>query len=98
MEAKNGTRPKKTDILKGFLDIANEIMAGAIRKISFSKGYETKDYALTEKWQEYSWVFRAQADNMQIAFQYLDTGLYEIDSLSIIAMPKKKKKKKKKKN
>ncbi len=47
MEAKNGKLPRKTDILKGFLDIANEIMAGAIRKISFSKGYETKDYALT---------------------------------------------------
>jgi len=61
------------------------------------KIYVPKDYILTEKWQEYSWVFRARTDDMQIAFQYLDLGLYEIDLLSIIAMPKKKKKKKKNK-
>jgi len=59
-----------------------------------AKIYIPRDYELTEKWQEYSWVFRARTDNMQIAFQYLETGLYEIDSLSVKAIPKKKKKKK----
>lgn len=33
-------------ILNGFIDIANEIMAGAIRKISISKGYNPKDFVL----------------------------------------------------
>lgn len=33
-------------ILQGFLDIANEKMADAIRKISVSKGYDPKDYAM----------------------------------------------------
>ena len=61
------------------------------------KIYIPKDYVLTDKWQEYSWVFSAQASDMQIAFQYLDSGLYEMDALSIVAMSKKKKKKKKKK-
>lgn len=58
--------------------------------------YVPKDFVLTNEWQEYSWVFRATTDNMQMAFQYLDLGLYELDALSIVALPKKKKKKKKK--
>lgn len=33
-------------LLQGFLDIANEKMADAIRKISVSKGYDPKGYAL----------------------------------------------------
>jgi 5-oxoprolinase (ATP-hydrolysing) len=37
---------KREEILNGFVDIANEIMAGAIRKISISKGYNPKDFAL----------------------------------------------------
>lgn len=41
-----GEKPEKETILKGFIDIANEIMAGAIRKISLSKGYNPKDFAL----------------------------------------------------
>lgn len=36
----------KETVLNGFIDIANEIMAGAIRKISISKGYNPKDFAL----------------------------------------------------
>ena len=43
------TTGKKQDaeiILNGFIDIANEIMAGAIRKISISKGYNPTDFAL----------------------------------------------------
>ena len=33
-------------ILGGFIDIANEIMAGAVRKISISKGYDPNEYTL----------------------------------------------------
>ena len=33
-------------VLEGFLQIANEIMAEAIRKISISKGYDPSEYAL----------------------------------------------------
>ncbi|MDN5205602.1 hydantoinase B/oxoprolinase family protein [Fulvivirgaceae bacterium BMA10] len=36
----------ETELLYGFLEIANEKMAEAIRKISVSKGYAPKDYAL----------------------------------------------------
>jgi len=61
------------------------------------KIYIPKDYILAEKWQEYSWIFRARTDDMQIALIYQDLGLYEIDMLSIKAIPKKKKKKKGKK-
>lgn len=34
------------DILTGFLRIANEIMAGAIKKISVAKGYDPSEYSL----------------------------------------------------
>ena len=37
---------KKEEVLQGFLQIANEIMAGAIKKISVTKGYDPGDYAL----------------------------------------------------
>ncbi len=43
---KTGVKRKTEEILNGFIDIANEIMAGAIRKISISKGYNPKDFAL----------------------------------------------------
>ena len=43
---KTGVQRKNEEILNGFIDIANEIMAGAIRKISISKGYNPKDFAL----------------------------------------------------
>jgi len=46
MAMKTGKTPKKEKILAGFLSIANEIMAGAIRKISVSKGFNPADYAL----------------------------------------------------
>ncbi|MEM7102078.1 MAG: hydantoinase B/oxoprolinase family protein [Bacteroidota bacterium] len=36
----------ETDLLNGFLEISNEIMAGAIRKISVSKGYDPKDHCM----------------------------------------------------
>ncbi|MBX2842497.1 MAG: hydantoinase B/oxoprolinase family protein, partial [Flammeovirgaceae bacterium] len=36
----------KQKLLSGFLEIANEKMAEAIRKISISKGYDPKEYAL----------------------------------------------------
>lgn len=37
---------KQEEILSGFLHIANERMADAIRKISIRKGYDTSEYAL----------------------------------------------------
>lgn len=36
----------RENILVGFLEIANEIMASAIRKVSVSKGYDPTNYAL----------------------------------------------------
>ncbi len=46
MESETGKKPEKEKILSGFLSIANEIMAGAIRKISVSKGFNPADYTL----------------------------------------------------
>ncbi|MDT8401286.1 MAG: hydantoinase B/oxoprolinase family protein [Bacteroidales bacterium] len=43
---KTGERRTAGDILNGFIDIANEIMAGAIRKISLARGYDPADYAM----------------------------------------------------
>ena len=43
---KMGVLQKRNEILNGFIDIANEIMAGAIRKISISKGYNPKEFTL----------------------------------------------------
>ncbi|MCC5905509.1 MAG: hydantoinase B/oxoprolinase family protein [Balneolaceae bacterium] len=37
---------QKEDVLEGFLDIANERMAQAIRKISIQKGFDPSEYAL----------------------------------------------------
>ncbi|GAB4183100.1 MAG: hydantoinase B/oxoprolinase family protein [Thermoflexibacter sp.] len=41
-----GNLLKQTEILEGFVQIANEKMAEAIRKISVSKGYNPEEYAL----------------------------------------------------
>ncbi len=46
IKEKTGIQRKREEILNGFIDIANEIMAGAIRKISISKGYNPKDFVL----------------------------------------------------
>lgn len=46
IEDKTGKKQNPEAVLNGFIDIANEIMAGAIRKISISKGYNPKDFAL----------------------------------------------------
>ena len=46
IQEKTGIQRKPKEILTGFIDIANEIMAGAIRKISISKGYNPKEFAL----------------------------------------------------
>ena len=39
-------RASKGDLLRGFLEIANERMAGAIRKISVTDGYDPREYSL----------------------------------------------------
>lgn len=41
-----GERRDRATIINGFLQIADEIMAGAIKKISVSKGYAPSQYAL----------------------------------------------------
>jgi 5-oxoprolinase (ATP-hydrolysing) len=41
-----GSMPRKQDLLTGFLRIANETMAGAIKKISTGKGYSPTAYAM----------------------------------------------------
>lgn len=46
MEQTTGKKQNPEIILNGFIDIANEIMAGAIRRISISKGYNPADFAL----------------------------------------------------
>ncbi len=43
---RSGTSPDENDLLNGFLRIANETMAGAIKKISTGKGYNPSEYAL----------------------------------------------------
>ncbi len=43
---RTGTTPSGSDLLKGFLRIANETMAGAIKKISTARGYNPAEYAL----------------------------------------------------
>ena len=43
---KTGLRYDEEALLRGFEKIANEKMAGAIRKISVAKGFGTKEYAL----------------------------------------------------
>ncbi|MEX2603549.1 MAG: hydantoinase B/oxoprolinase family protein [Gracilimonas sp.] len=44
--SKAGLYPDKNELLEGFLKIANERMAGAIRKISLQKGYDCTNYTL----------------------------------------------------
>ncbi|MEA1897212.1 MAG: hydantoinase/oxoprolinase family protein, partial [Bacteroidota bacterium] len=44
--SRTGVRRKMEDLIDGFLQIANELMAGAIRKVSVSKGYKPADHVL----------------------------------------------------
>ncbi len=46
IEKNSGTRPGETAILEGLIDIANERMADAIRKISIRRGYDPQHYTL----------------------------------------------------
>ena len=46
IQDRTGIKHEKEKILSGFIEIANEIMAGAIRRISISKGYDPKEFAL----------------------------------------------------
>jgi 5-oxoprolinase (ATP-hydrolysing) len=46
IEQKAGKKRTREEVLQGFLQIANEIMAGAIKKISLLKGYDPRQYAL----------------------------------------------------
>lgn len=46
IERQTGDRPDAHTLVRGFERIANETMAGAIRKISVSRGFDPKDYSL----------------------------------------------------
>ncbi|MCK4345723.1 MAG: hydantoinase B/oxoprolinase family protein [Bacteroidales bacterium] len=46
IEQKAGQKRTMEEVLQGFLQIANEVMAGAIKKISLSKGYDPRQYTL----------------------------------------------------
>jgi 5-oxoprolinase (ATP-hydrolysing) len=46
INALTGTRPDELTILRGFEQIANETMAGAIRKISIARGFDPAAYQL----------------------------------------------------
>lgn len=46
IKEKTGKERRPQDILEGFIDIANELMAGAIRKISLARGYKPADFVL----------------------------------------------------
>ncbi len=61
--------------------------------------YSPKDFTITSDWQAYEYVFSAKENNMEVAFQYLDSGLYYIDgvTMELLSKPKKKKTKKSKK-
>lgn len=41
-----GKRPDTEELLRGYLAVANEIMAGAAKTVSVSRGYEPADYTL----------------------------------------------------
>lgn len=46
LQVKGENAIPEEELLHGFLQIANELMAGAIRRISISRGYDPIDYAL----------------------------------------------------
>lgn len=41
-----GNRPSELELLRGFEQLADEAMAGAIRQISVARGFDPRDYAL----------------------------------------------------
>lgn len=87
--SKRGTKYKLTFMAKG--NTSGKKLKAQVQH-NDRRIYIPKDFVLTDKWEKYTWVFRARIDDMQIAFQYLSSGLYEIDNLSILPMTKKKKK------
>ncbi|UHG92834.1 hydantoinase B/oxoprolinase family protein [Spirosoma oryzicola] len=46
IEARTGNCPDQLDVLRGFERIADETMAGAIRKISVARGFDPTEYSL----------------------------------------------------
>lgn len=46
MEKAGGKKPDAQEVLLGFVRIANETMAGAIKKISLTKGFDPADHSL----------------------------------------------------
>jgi len=46
IENATGQRPPEEELLQGYLAVANEIMAGAVKTVSVAKGYEPGDCAM----------------------------------------------------
>ncbi len=46
IEQRSGRKQNQDTVLNGFIEITNEIMAGAIRRISISEGYNPKHFAM----------------------------------------------------
>jgi len=46
IEKRSGRRPEEKDLIEGFLQIANEKMAEAIKKVSVRKGFDPSEYML----------------------------------------------------
>ncbi len=45
--------------------------------------YIPKEFVLTRFWKRYQWIFKASSDDMQLAFQHVDKGVFEFDQISI---------------
>ncbi len=45
--------------------------------------YIPKEFTLTRFWKRYQWIFKASADDMQLAFQHLDRGVFDYDQVNI---------------
>lgn len=60
--------------------------------------YSPKQFTLSTEWQQYEYIFPAKENDMEVAFHYLDSGLYYLDGvhMELLTKPKVKKKKKKK--
>lgn len=45
--------------------------------------YNGKEFFLSTKWEEYTWVTQAEENNLSLAFHFLGKGYYYIDNVSV---------------
>nr|WKN34062.1 endo-1,4-beta-xylanase [Tunicatimonas sp. TK19036] len=45
--------------------------------------YAEQVFTVTDTWEEYEWTFTAQADGLELKFQFLSTGTFYLDEVSI---------------